>query len=93
MNIFRISDPGSKGYVFWRDFLKNPCSLIFLLKKLAPETIKSKKKVGFIFHPYFYVQLDPGSEIRDPVLFHPSDPGSGSGIRIRDIKVRDSDPG
>jgi hypothetical protein len=30
--------------------------LIFLLIKLAPETIKSKKKVGFIFHSYFYVQ-------------------------------------
>jgi hypothetical protein len=51
-------DLGSRiqGVCFWRDFLKNPCSLIFLLIKLAPETIKSKKKVSFIFHPYFYVQ-------------------------------------
>jgi hypothetical protein len=45
--------PGSgSGYVFG----ENPCPSIFLLIKLAPETIKSKEKVGFIFHPYFYVQ-------------------------------------
>jgi hypothetical protein len=43
----------------------------FLIIKLAPETIKSKKKVGFIFHPYFFVQQDPGSSGFLP-------PGSGS---------------
>jgi hypothetical protein len=48
-----------------------------LLIKLAPETIKSKKKVGFNFHPIFMY-----SRIRDPVLFYPTDPVSG--IRIRD---------
>jgi hypothetical protein len=31
------------------NYLKNPCSLIISLKRLAPETIRSKKKVGFIF--------------------------------------------
>jgi hypothetical protein len=58
----------------------------FLLIKLAPETIKSKKKVGFIFHPSLMY-----SRIRDPLLFHPPDPGSGSGklgIRIRDKTSR-----
>jgi hypothetical protein len=46
----------------------------FLLIKLAPETVKSKTKGGFIFHPYFYVQQDPGSEIRDKKVRDP-DPG------------------
>jgi hypothetical protein len=63
MNYFRIPDLGSKGYVFGGNLLKNHCSLIFLLIKLAHETIKSMKKVGFIIHPYFYV---PYSRIRDP---------------------------
>jgi hypothetical protein len=30
--------------------------VIFLLLKLVPETKRSEKKVGFIFHPTFYVQ-------------------------------------
>jgi hypothetical protein len=51
----------------------------FLLIKLAPETIES-----FIFHPYFYLQRDPGSGAFSP---------PGSGIWIQDKKVRDSDPG
>jgi hypothetical protein len=81
---FRKDDPGSRGYwyVFWLDFLKNPCSFIFLLIKLVPETIRSKKKVGLIFHPSFYVGtvgsggsgsfLPPGSWMKN------------LGIRIRD---------
>jgi hypothetical protein len=60
---------------------------MFLLIKLAPET-KKQEKVGFIFHPYFYVQYRVGSGIR--CFFTPSDPGSR--IRIRDKKVRDPDP-
>jgi hypothetical protein len=56
----------------------------FLLIKLVPETIRSKKKVAFIFHPSFYVpvQKDPGS-----CAFLPP------GIRIRDEKCRGADPG
>jgi hypothetical protein len=78
-------DPGSKGYVFWWDFLKNPCSLIFLLIKLAPETIKSKKKklVLFFIPIFMYSRIrDPRSVIR--CFFIP---------RIRDKKVRDPDLG
>jgi hypothetical protein len=30
--------------------------LVLLFFVLVPETIRSKKKVGFIFHPSFYVQ-------------------------------------
>jgi hypothetical protein len=70
MNFFRISDPGSKRYVFLVRFSEESLFFNFLLIKLAPETIKSKKKVGFIFHPYFYV-----CRIRDPVLFRLPDPG------------------
>jgi hypothetical protein len=43
-------DFGSRGDVFWWDF-KNPCSFIFLLIGLVPETIRNKKKVEFIFLP------------------------------------------
>jgi hypothetical protein len=42
--------------------------------------MKSKKKVGFIFHPYFYVQGDPGSGAFLPPgsrIEEWSDPGSG----------------
>jgi hypothetical protein len=38
---------------------------------------------------------DPRSEIRDPVLFYPLDPGSGSGmnfLRIPDLGSRIPDP-
>jgi hypothetical protein len=57
MNFFRIPDLGSRIQgVPGMFFGENPCSLILLLIKLAPETINSKKKVGFIFPPYFYVQ-------------------------------------
>jgi hypothetical protein len=52
----RISDPGGKKAP---DPGSGSATLHFLLiKKLAPETtgIISNKKVGFIFHPYFYVQ-------------------------------------
>jgi hypothetical protein len=52
MNFFRIPDLGSRGYVFGEIFLR----ILFLLIKLVPETIRSKKKVGFIFHPSFYAQ-------------------------------------
>jgi hypothetical protein len=58
---------------------------LFLLIKLPPETIKSKKKVGFIFHPYFYVQgsgafLPPGSgiRIRDGAMVGSNHPGSAT---------------
>jgi hypothetical protein len=74
MYFFRIPGLGSRGYrmFFLCDFLKNPCSFIFLLIKHVSETIRSKKKVGFIFHPslctvgsgirYFFTHriLDPG---------------------------------
>jgi hypothetical protein len=53
MNFSRIPDP--RGMFFGEIFLRIPVLYFFLLIKLAPETIKSMKKVGFIFHPYFYV--------------------------------------
>jgi hypothetical protein len=74
----RIPDPRGMFLV------RFSCSLIFLLIKLAPETIKSKKKVGFIFHPYFYEQYDPGSGAFLP---------PGSGIRIRDGAMVESGSG
>jgi hypothetical protein len=83
-------DPGSKGYVFWWDFLRNLCSLIFLLPviKLAPETKKARKKFVLFFIPIFmyrYIRIrEPRSGIR--CFFTPR-------IRIRDKKVRDLDPG
>jgi hypothetical protein len=67
MNFFRIPDP--RG--------------IFLLIKLASETIISKKKVLFFIPIFMY------SRIRDPVPFHPPDPGSGSGIKKLGIWIRD----
>jgi hypothetical protein len=59
----------------------------FLLIELVPETIGSKKKVGFFFIPLFMY-----SRIRDPVLFYPQDPGgkilgSGSGIRDKTSRI------
>jgi hypothetical protein len=45
-----FQDPGSRGY---RVFLRILVLLFFLLIKIVPETIRSKKKVGFIFHPSF----------------------------------------
>jgi hypothetical protein len=52
----------------------------FLLVKLVPGTIRSKKKVGFNkFIPLFMYRW-----IQDPVLFYP---------RIRDEKLRDRVPG
>jgi hypothetical protein len=48
--------------------------LLFFTNKFLPETIRSKKKVGFIFHPSFYVQY---CRIRNPVLFYPQDPDPG----------------
>jgi hypothetical protein len=63
MNFFRTWDPEGMffGEIFF-NYLKNPCSFIFLLIRLVPETTRSKKKVGFNFHPFFYVQY---SSIRD----------------------------
>jgi hypothetical protein len=37
-------------------YLKNPGSSIYLLIRVVPETIRSKKKVGFNVHPSFYEQ-------------------------------------
>jgi hypothetical protein len=51
-----IPDPRGTRMFFGEIFLNILVLQFFLLIKLAPETIKSKKKVGFIFHPYFYVQ-------------------------------------
>jgi hypothetical protein len=51
MNFFRISDP--EGMFFceiFLNYLKNPCSFIFLPIRLAPETIRSNRKVEFIFY-------------------------------------------
>jgi hypothetical protein len=46
----RILDSEGKFFVeIFLNYIKNPCS--FLLVSLAPETVRSKKKVGFIFHP------------------------------------------
>jgi hypothetical protein len=56
----------------------------FLLLKLVPETIRSKKKFGFIFHHSFYVQY---SRIQDPVLFYPQDQGSGFGMKNLGIRM------
>jgi hypothetical protein len=70
----RILDPEGKffGEIFL-NYLKNPCSFLFLLIRLAPETIRSKKKVRFIFNPSVYEKWDPrsglktiGIQIRDP---------------------------
>jgi hypothetical protein len=52
INFFQIPDP--KGMFFGEIFLRILVLLFFT--KLVPETISSKKKVGFIFHPSFYVQ-------------------------------------
>jgi hypothetical protein len=71
MNFF--PDPGSRGYDFKEislNYLKNSCSFLFLLIRLTAETIRSKKKVGFIFHPFFMY-----SRIRDENFWDP-DPGS-----------------
>jgi hypothetical protein len=63
------------------NYLKNPCSFIFSLIRLAPETIRSKKKFRFTFHPSFYVQYGPGSGMKTV------------GIRTQNEKFRDPDPG
>jgi hypothetical protein len=71
MNFFRIPDlsywiPDPEGMFFgeiFLNYLKNSCSFIFLLIRTAPEAIRSKKKVGFIFHPFFkdIIIRDPGA--------------------------------
>jgi hypothetical protein len=78
-------DHGSRRHVFLVRFfliiVRILVLLFFLLIRLAPKTIRSKKKVGFIFHPSFYY-----SRIRDENCWDP-DPGFGVknlGIRIRD---------
>jgi hypothetical protein len=72
MIFFWIPDPEDMyfGEIFL-NYLKNPCSFLFLLILLAPETIRSKKKVGYIFHPYYYGMY---SRIRDDNFWDP-DPG------------------
>jgi hypothetical protein len=73
-------DPGSQipdpEGMFFGEILNNPCSYIFLLTKLVPQTKRSKKKVGFIFHPSFYVY----SSVRSGM--------TNLGIRIRDKTSR-----
>jgi hypothetical protein len=83
VNFFRISDPGFRieGIFFGEIFLKILVLLFFfLLIKLAAETIRSKKKVCFIFHPSCYLRYDPGSGAFLP---------PGSGVK----KFRDPAPG
>jgi hypothetical protein len=58
----------------------------FLLLKFVPETIRSEKKVGFIFHPSLYV-CTVESGIR--VLFYPQDLRSGSWMKNIGIRIRD----
>jgi hypothetical protein len=70
MNFFWLPDP--EGMFFGEIFLRIFVLLFFLLITLDPETIRNKKKVGFIFHPSFYVQWDPGS-----CAFYPQDPDPG----------------
>jgi hypothetical protein len=51
----QIPDP--EGMFFGEIFLRILVPLFStVLIKLAPVTIRSKNKVGFIFHPSFYVQ-------------------------------------
>jgi hypothetical protein len=52
-----------------------------LLIKFVPETIRSKKKVVFLFM---------SSRIRDLVLFHPQDLGSGSWMKNLGIRNKSS---
>jgi hypothetical protein len=54
MNFFRSPDPEGMffGEIFFRSLF---FYFYFLLINLVPETIRSKKKVGFNFHPSFYV--------------------------------------
>jgi hypothetical protein len=74
MNFFRIPDPeGMFSVRFALEFL----FFFYLLIKLVPETIRSKKKVDFIFHPSFYV---PGSGAFLPL---------GSGMKNLGIRIRD----
>jgi hypothetical protein len=64
MNYFRIPDP--RGMFFGEIFLRILVLKFFLLIKLAPETIKSKKKLVLFFILIFMYR-----RISDPVLFHP----------------------
>jgi hypothetical protein len=73
MNFFRIPDLGSGISVRSRlcflvrflNYLKNSCSFNFLLIRLAPQTISSKRKVGFIFNPTVYVHCTVGSGMKN----------------------------
>jgi hypothetical protein len=71
-------DPGSGYRLFFGVFFLR-ILVLFLLIKLVPETIRSKKKVRFIFHPSSTGTV--GSGIRCFL--------SG----IREEKFRDPDPG
>jgi hypothetical protein len=58
--------------------------VLFLLIKLVPETIRSKKKVGFIFHPSFLCTVGSGIQC----FFTPF--GSGmKNLGIRDKNIPD----
>jgi hypothetical protein len=50
-------NPGTKGYVFGEIFLRILVLEFFLLIKLAPETIKARKKLVIFFIPIFYVPV------------------------------------
>jgi hypothetical protein len=71
-----VPDPGSRGYRYvfrgeiFLNYLKNSFSFICLLIRLALETMRSKKRVVFIFHPYFYVPIE-GYGIRDENFWDP----------------------
>jgi hypothetical protein len=69
-------------FFFGEIFLRILVLLFLLLIKLVPGTIRSKKKIGFIFHPSFYVpeQKDPGSGAFLP---------QGSGMKNLGIRIRD----
>jgi hypothetical protein len=88
MNFSGTLIPDPEGKFFWEifiNYLKNLCSFNFFLIRLAPETIRSKKKVGFIFYASFYVL-----RIRDENFWDP-DPASGKenlGIRDKTSRIR-----
>jgi hypothetical protein len=81
-----LPDPGSQipdpeGMFFGENVLRILVLLFFSLIKLVPEPLGARKRLVLFFNPLF--------RIRDPVLFYPQDPGSGSGMTNLGIRIRD----
>jgi hypothetical protein len=74
---------------FGENFLRILGLWFFLLIKLFTEAIRSKKKVGFNFHPSFSVPT-VGSGIR--CFFYPHDPESGSRMKNWGIRNKKNIP-